>query len=217
MLVQQFLAQQWASFVLVRYLLGQMVSAFGCTEREAAQTLSTCLVQAGHAAPAWYVYREATGPEEQKELGKDSGLLMLDQLMSEDPIYDPKVSKDETYDRWIAVSRSEVITHYGVWYAYQEAGFLAHEIYSLLSDNGVNLPGADTVLGSRAPNDGLFRGDSSAPLTPADKNEIRKLRADGVSARDLSERFKKSLRTIYDVLKQGEPLLSPRGRVVRRL
>ncbi|HDR9061247.1 helix-turn-helix domain-containing protein [Burkholderia vietnamiensis] len=147
MTVQQFLARQRSGFVLARDLIAQMMSASGCTEAEAAAALEQLLLSAGDEAPHWCEWQGFGVPEELDERGVASAFLMLAELQVDNPLYDPRVSKAETYDRWVDVSPAEVLTHHSVWFAYSFCGFRAHGIYSLTRSEGVHVPEADAILG----------------------------------------------------------------------
>ncbi|KVR76144.1 hypothetical protein [Burkholderia vietnamiensis] len=147
MTVQLFLARQKSGFVLARDLIAQMMSASACTEAEAAAALEQLLLSAGDEAPHWCEWQGFGIPEKLDECGVDSAFLMLTELQHDGPVYDPRVSKDEIYERWINVSRAEVLAHHSVWFAYSFCGFRAHDIYSLMRSLGIHVPEADAILG----------------------------------------------------------------------
>ncbi|MBR8217727.1 MULTISPECIES: helix-turn-helix domain-containing protein [Burkholderia] len=203
MTVQQFLARQRSGFVLARDLIAQMMRTSECTEAEAAAALEQLLLSAGDEAPRWYEWQGFGVPEELEEHGVGSALLMLAELQGENSLYDPHVSKAEVYDLWINVSRAELLTHHSVWFAYSFCGFRAQEIYASLRGKEIHIPEADAILGPAMQGDGKASSDA-APLSAADKREIALMYCAGVSGTKIAAKFRKSRRTIYDVLDDAD-------------
>ncbi len=131
---------------------------------------------------------------------------MLEELACDESsrLYDPRVSFESVMTEELDDEEYRSI-YILVWRAYRECGFLVREIYSLLRDtvDGIQLPAADFAGGERVP-DASAGCSPSPPLTPKDKQEIVRLRDARMPVREIAAKFKKTRRTIYDVLSDAE-------------
>ncbi len=210
MSIREFLAARRVRYVSARDVLSQMMSTSACTESEAAGALFACLADAGDSAPCWYDMQGVSFNSTVLEIDAESGFLMLGELQSPNPLYDPHASKDDIHDRWAGwledPNNVELATHYGVWFAYNFGGFSRAEIEPLLREAGlvdgthtvpVGPDGQDVEPVLRGLSTILSRGTNSRAAVMAwvaDKAHV--LCVDGDTTQDLATR-------IFDELPAG--------------
>lgn len=178
--VKEFLASQKALFVPVRDLLHRMADAGGCSEREAASVLSSCLKQAGEGAPAWYEYSDCTGPAKIDKTSIGRAFFMLEELACSDEnrMYDPHIPRDAVWG--FHGDKEYDLIHFGACEAYQDYGFIAAEIYDLLRHNKIELPGA----GLKKPNPpgAPERQGANVPIHPSQADAPPPIRSPRIAA-----------------------------------